>query len=292
MALVLAIAGCGDGMSGADEAHDCVPYTASSSSDSLADDWSEPNEEDVHPGLLSTPTGDFGGGYFTVDLRTSAPAVPAMFIRASTDESGTITGGSALGTSDEQTRSLAFLAFPGVDYTIRTTPFVEGDLDEYPWDYDIDWTFHGRMDCYEPNDVMGEAAAIPKAEPIEAFAITGYQRNYINNDDNPFDWYRFTTEDTAILRAELVQSPADITLWFRIFDESGNVVTTSDTLESAGERGSPGVLFHSETTGALAPGNYYLQVEFTSSVAVIDDDQPIPDHWDTPYRFVVTSEPM
>lgn len=270
-----------------EEPHECVEYMPSQVPGGLVSTWDEPGDVDIFPAELTTPPDDLGGGIFTVSLSTEGPAIPALSITADGDESGVILGGSSAQTNNEQLWTGSFLGYPGVSYSLRAISFVEGD--EYPWGYSISWSFEGRMDCYEPNDVMADAKAIPKDLEIEAFAHGGHIKNFVaTGADQTYDWYKFSIFEPSKVRVAIVESPSDIRMGLRIF-ESGAVNLGINTVATDGSLSEPGVLFYVETMNILEPGTYFVETHHDMARPSVNKGEEIPDYWSTPYKLEVTT---
>lgn len=263
---------------------ECTSYTPTQVSDAFADNWSEVNETDTFSGLLATPS-DPGGGFWQVTLSTGSPATPSVNVFGSDTEAGGVTAGAA--SVDGQTASASFLAYPDQAYTVTTTERTNAPTNEYPWDYNLSYSFQSRVDCYEPNDVIGDAKWIPKEETIEAFAIAGFGDNNAVVNAAKSDWYRFAISGPD-LKIELERSPSDIRMTMTLF-KPGNVVAPMDFIvTSPGGDNQTGRLFYLENVRALEPGTYYLQIIHDFAKRNIDHNDAIPDHWNTQYQFIVT----
>lgn len=71
--------------------------------------------------------------------------------------------------------------------------------------------------------------------------------------------------------------------------EADNTTAPMDFVETtAGGTNNTGRLFYLVNERDLEPGTYYLQVHHDFATRVVNQDTPIPDHWNTTYRFIVT----
>lgn len=274
------------------ELNDCTPYQVGDFSDSRLGTWDEVNEIDKYPGLLPA-VADAGGGYYTVLLTNDSGIVPGLTIRVSGDTTGVILNGSAAGTDNTEARKVSFLAHPGISYDVDVeyTSYVNVN---HPVNYTIEWTFTGKMDCYEANDYIGEAKSIPKNQTIEAYAITGYTKNSnISGDPQTFDYYKVVVFEPAKLKMELQQVPSTVNLNVKIFTPDGTQIIADRELISGGAIPDDGSKYSSTTNRVLNPGTYIISVEVGGSrktkINYFVNNETIPDHWETPYKFKVTT---
>lgn len=270
------------------ELNECFPYMPSSVSSSETYNWSEPNEEDTFYGLLQTPS-DPGGGYWNISVSTDGPAVPFLIVSTDVDEPGAIISGSSLGTTSEQNRRAKFTAYPNVSYSLKVEPFVEGNTEEYPWEYNISYDFVSVVDCYEPNDGFDQAKYVPKGQQIDAYALAGHiNDNLPTGANHTQDWYKVTITSAEPLRAELLQCPPDIRMDIDIFDSDNSAVGATFNLTSGGLNDN-GRLFYVESTQVLDPGTYYLKFRTENAIRKVNHDDPLPLHWGTPYSFMIST---
>lgn len=271
------------------ENHDCMPYNAEGSNVAVGDEWELPNETDTYPSFVPA-TGQPGGGIYTVTLSNGSGVVPALKVKSSNDNSGAISSGTAAGTDNETVRTTSFIAHPGVSYDVdaQYSSFVISD--NPPITYNLSWSFSGRMDCYEPNDVVSEAKRIPKNQTIEAFALTGYVNNsVIVNEAQNNDYYSVQLESSAKLKVDLLQVPTSVNLNVKILrlDESAIGVTYE---EVSGEITADGAIYNTLTDSVLPSGIYLIRIYIGGErTTVINDGESAPDHWGTPYTFKVSA---
>lgn len=263
---------------GASPMSDCEPYEGTQAGTTIDDSWPMVNESRV---LSITAPDDPGGGIIRIALRSSdADTVPGIKVTGGGDTSGAIVGGTAAGTDETDTKYVAFAAAPGVTYTLDTQS--SGPSDRYPIDFSLDWQFTSFVDCWEPNDSVGEAARIVLGEPVNAYAHAGYRSNGLTA--SPFvDWYEVTLDAPGTLSAELTTLPAGHRVRIRVYDDP-------DAPPVAGDgQSAPGEAFRVET-GELKAGSYYVVVEAADSEAQTQADaQPDPESWSTPYTLEVTA---
>lgn len=267
------------------EAHECTPYDAETFSGSLTDNWSEPNEKDVYPGLLPAVS-DPAGGYYVVTVTTEESTT---WIDISTPGGVTIIGGSN-GTTDDNVRKVAFSAEPGISYDVSVNPFMNAPTPNFPETYTIDWEYHGIMDCYEYNNTFEQAKFIPKNETIEAFANRNNEGSSIN--ENHMDFYKIVLAEPAKIQVELEQSPSDNFIDIRLYRQDQEGLPASYTYTS-GDWAQDGGLYIMTTNSVLEPGIYYAKTSAYwpggTSVQLDQEGETIPDIWLTPYKFKVTA---
>jgi|GEM_PF-2018453 len=271
------------------EIDDCSQYIPSSPSGSQPDTWDEVNETDMHTGLLPG-VGDVGGGIYTVTLSNDSGIVPGLKVASVNDTAGAISSGTAVGTSNETERKVSFLAYPGVAYNIEAH-YSSYIVSPNPVvNYDINWSFSGKMDCYEPNDIISESKRIPKNQIIEAYALTGYINNsVIANEAQNNDYYKVQLETAKKLKVELLQVPSSVNLSVKILRMDESQVGTSYE-EISGVVSEDGAIYNTTTDSVLPAGNYIVRIYIGGTrTTVINDEEATPEHWNMPYKFKVTA---
>jgi len=272
------------------ELNECTPYEPDNFTNSISGTWSEPNEEDVYPGLLPAST-DPAGGYYIVTVE-SEESTTWIDIRIAGDAAAIINGSN--GTSDNTTRKVAIAAHPGISYDVAVSPFFNGS--NFPEDYTISWEYVGIMDCYEPNNDFDEAKFIPKNETIEAFANRGNEGYGIQEEHQ--DYYKVVLTEPSKIQVELLQSPSDHFISMRMFtyDEStgssSGVLSDVTLISGNANSAESGSLYMRTSVYVLEPGTYYFRMQtFLSSTVRVNFDggESLPDVWLTPYKFKVTT---
>ena len=189
--------------------------------------------------------------------------------------------GLRLKAGNRNTRHDVFEVAPGQSYHVLVTQFIKAKEELYPLAYAGAWTFHSRVDCYEPNNTVDEAKIIPFNKMIEAYGIAGYKKYYIRNrDPETLDWYRFELTENTNVSIELLQVASNQQMNMRLLNNDRKVV-----FSVSAKKGE--LLSHK--AGMLTPGTYYLEMHPIpdSRKANLLLGQSIPDHFDTPYRFMV-----
>lgn len=272
------------------EINECTPYEPDNFTNSISGTWSEPNEEDVYPGLLPAST-DPAGGYYIVTVE-SEESTPWIDIRIAGDAAAIINGSN--GTTNNTTRKVAIAAHPGISYDVAVSPFFNGS--NFPEDYTISWEYVGIMDCYEPNNDFDEAKFIPKNETIEAFANRGNEGYGIQEEHQ--DYYKVVLTEPSKIQVELLQSPSDHFISIAMFTynessgSSSGVLSDISLISGNANSAESGSLYMRTSVYVLEPGTYYFRMQtFLSSTVRVNFDggESLPDVWLTPYKFKVTT---
>lgn len=271
-----------------EEKNECITYTPTEASNTIAGTWNEPNDTDDYIGAITIP-GDVGGGYVKIVLSQSNTKLrPALFVDNDFDQGGAIIGGSSEQTNNELIREAYFSVHPGESYSIRAYPFFNADTEDYPVDYTINWEFISKVDCFEPNDELAEAKKILLGETIEAYAISGYIDYFIaSNSPNTYDWYKVVLEEAATIEVEVLDMPNDLTIAMRFFEGSGSVIPFDNEWLTAETDNNNGRLSKITSSAVLPPGTYYIEVHagFVESRRARTDLQPIPEHFNKTYKI-------
>lgn len=272
------------------ELNECTPYEPDNFTNSISGTWSEPNEEDVYPGLLPAST-DPAGGYYIVTVE-SEESTTWIDIRIAGDAAAIINGSN--GTTNNTTRKVAIAAHPGISYDVAVSPFFNGS--NFPEDYTISWEYVGIMDCYEPNNDFDEAKFIPKNETIEAFANRGNEGYGIQEEHQ--DYYKVVLTEPSKIQVELLQSPSDHFISIAMFTynessgSSSGVLSDISLISGNANSAESGSLYMRTSVYVLEPGTYYFRMQtFLSSTVRVNFDggESLPDVWLTPYKFKVTT---
>tara|TARA_R110002051_G_scaffold325766_1_gene430973 strand:- start:64 stop:1317 length:1254 start_codon:yes stop_codon:yes gene_type:complete len=271
------------------ELDECMPYEPMNTEDSINEYWDAINETDMYPGLLPAVTSP-GGGYYTVTLSNDSGVVPGMKVTSSNDTSGAIANSTAAATNDENTRTTSFLVHPEVSYDIAAhySSFTPASISPTP--YKINWNFTDIVDCYEPNNELSEAKSIPKDEIIEAYAITGFiNNNVVFGEPQSYDYYSVQLRQPAKIKVEFLEVPSSINLNLKIFTTNGEQIVT-EYEEISGTVSEDGAIYKIQTSSIREEGTYLVRVSIGGSrTTVVNHDQEIPEHWNTPYKFKVTA---
>jgi hypothetical protein len=154
-----------------------------------------------------TVPADPGGGSVTVSLKANAGIRPLLGVQVLP-----LVGGSIFTEATEPARNLAppllemvFEVAPGRSYQLTLRAAAAAGGVTFPQSYTANWSFTSRVDCYEPNDTLATAKAIPMENPILASFITGYRdSNSIPALSVPtLDFYRFELHAPTTVRITL-----------------------------------------------------------------------------------------
>lgn len=271
------------------EFDDCTPYQPENNEGNINEFWDAINETDVYTELLPAITGP-GGGYYTVVLTNDSGVVPGLKVTSSNDTLGAIANSTAAETNDENTRTTSFLAYPGISYDIAAhySSFVPASTS--PTSYEINWNYTDIVDCYEPNNELSQAKSVPKNEIIEAYALTGHINNSVTyGEPQSYDYYSTQLREPAKIKVELLEVPSSVNLNVKIFTTDGQQLIT-DYEEVSGVVSEDGAIYNTQTSSILQEGTYIIRVTIGGSrPTVVNDDQDIPDHWNSPYTFKITT---
>ncbi len=274
------------------ELNECEPYEPETFTMAKKEDWLEAGEEDHFPALLPAST-DPAGGYYVVTLEGDPLRLvkPWLEIKASGEDHVIINGTSA-GSDAPFTRKVAFSAHPGISYDVMARAYVDDINASLPANYEIKWEYHGIMDCYEPNNNFDQAKFIPKNEAIEAFANKNNEGYGVQEEEE--DYFKIVLFQPAKLKAELLQSPSDDFINLNFYRDGGAEITT-DLTPVAGNptNRENGSLYQKISRNTLDAGIYYVRATTFMNggkKADLNNGDPLPDSWTTPYRFIVTAE--
>ena len=274
------------------ELDDCVTYEPTVAENTFTSTWTVANERDTFFNEIQIPAGDFGGGYVSVAVESfDDDLIPWLTVQPDiTLPAGAIFSGSAATTNNEQIEQGFFSVHPGIEYGIEVLPFFNAA--EYPQTYEVRWEFFSRPDCFEPNDTQAEAKKVLLNNINEAYMIAGHINPGVGAlDDNTYDWYKVELTSAAVLKSELLQSPTDMTISMSVFDDQGSAFVMNHVVTQAGGDFDNGSLSYVESNSELPAGTYFISIhgDFLADGRKSDMDDPLPDHFNTTYRFQVTT---
>jgi hypothetical protein len=240
------------------------------------------NPVNIHE--LTVPN-DPWGGILTVEV-SSEVANTEVEIAIDGQEGLVVEDGPADGTK------VAFESAPSQTFNIRALLDSPAG-NEFPISYLVTWGFSVKPDCYEPNDTSDEAAMIMVGEEVEAYLLqsrgsVAHEPVELNELDEPVevdehaDWYRFTLANPSALTVDIFQVPSDVTTRFSLHNATPIAIPGAAWLQPDGETSGSLVL------PQLQAGDYFLSVtadEFDVGSESSTNDDPLPDHFTTPYRF-------
>ena len=258
--------------------HDCEPYESEPIETEDPGAWTAPNT--VIQKSISIPD-DGGGGYVTYRAYAHKGAEPA-FVVTHGEEGGVITGGSSAGTSSPHTRVGGFAVAPGETYDVWISDFFNCTDYEPECRVDFTWTYHPRMDCYEPNDTRDAARRVPTDALVQAWMIGGHLGNYYVADPLE-DWYAFTLDEAADVTLALTLGPGDARMWYQVFNEDDAVVF--------GNSGSFLGEYPIASSGVLQAGRYDVLVGAVGTSGSWSQEAPMADAFRHRYTMRIDTVP-
>lgn len=274
--------------------HDCTPYLPTEAGTTVNSSWSIPGEQDDYQIIIPD---DPGGGYVIASITSAAPSEPMMRIIPPSGVGVVTDVATTSGGPSPHTLTVAFEVDADTTFDVEIIEDVNAPLPQHPVPYTWTWTFYSQMDCYEPNDGAPstwpipsvDAREIPLDQELSAYAIAGHQSNSIPNDaDNSYDWYELTVNVPTNLWFAATKIPDDQRFRMRLYPDTGPPAVASGTSTSAGEEISFGPV-------TVPAGTWYLEVhpfDNGEEDARLSEGDPLPDHFVTPYHFVVSTEPI
>ena len=268
--------------------NNCVPYQPTEAGQSFQGTWDEAFELDEYS--FTVPS-DPGGGYVVVRVGTEAPSRPHMRI-IPPSKLGVVAQSAPTfpGGLSPQALEVAFEVAP--DTTFDLEIFEDAVSSVFPVSYTWGWTFVSRVDCFEQNnalpsdwpDPIAASATVPLDEVQEAYSLGGHQTFGISGSEpQNFDWYNFTLDEPADIWMATLGVPSDQVIRVRLFDSEAGVI--ADGVPELAET----IVVGPES---LEPGTYYLdihpEVRGLGNVA-LSEGEPLPDHFETPYQFIVST---
>lgn len=266
------------GDEGFDECSDYIPVPVANG---VGGPWED--QSSVGSAAFSA-SGDPGGGYFRVTATCEEPVTVRLVVRVPGD-TGALFSESNLGTASPQSITAAFEVPPGGGYIAEARQADATSAEDYPIGWNLSWTLNSVVDCYEPNQRSVYAKRLPlNIDNVTAFMLGGYRSNGLEARDFD-DWYKLVVNEPSRIEVTLAQSPDDIRMRLRLWG------LRNVQLASAGA-GAPGELF--VLTYEAQPGTYFLSAEAAAigdgAVNPIFDE--LPDHFATPYRMNIRTQPL
>jgi hypothetical protein len=265
---------------GFDECRDYIPTPAGGSSSGL---WQMP--DDLGSAVF-TASGDPGGGYMTITASSGDAdlIIPRLVVRSPSD-TGAIFSASSLGTDTRDSVATSFEVPPGGGYIAEAIQNNSANADDYPVNWTLTMTFKSVVDCYEPNQSSTQAKRLPlNINGVTAFMLGGYRSNGLDSKDYD-DWYKLIISEPSRLTIDLSQSPNDIRMRLRLWG-------LNDRQLAIAGGSAPGDL--ATLTYDAQPGTYFLSAEAAAlgNGVINTATQALPDHFATPYRLDVRTEPL
>ncbi len=268
---------------------ECVPYEPTKAGEVISNTWEKQFERDEYD---FTVPADPGGGYVIARIETRAPSRPQMRIIPPSGQGVVAQVAPSFPGPSPEVLEVAFEVDADTTFHVEIFEDAVSQPADFPVPYKWGWTFISRVDCYEPNDgrpsewpaPRAGAKAIPLDEELEAFGLAGHL-NYVIAafDPHGFDWYSFKLAEPTQVWLATLEVPADQSIRIRLFDGGGGVML--DKVPPAGETGVIGPTL-------LKPGTYYLDLHPEvrgAGYVVLSEGGSLPDHFQRPYRFIVST---
>ncbi len=276
--------------------HECVMYEPSVDvGGDLSGEWSTSGEAGQVVEIVTAPA-DPGGGYVTVRLQSTESMRPQLFAEVVPEASSSIVLSGQTTTDpainpDPTVVEAVFEVAPSRSYQLTLRGLnAAGASITYPQAFTASWSFTSRVDCYEPNDTIETAKAIPMENPISATFIAGFRdSNSIPATSAPtLDFYRFELHAPSAVRITLSDVADEVRPRLVVYDEGGGQVGSGALAPAAGENAVY------ESAGALPAGWYRVRVDvglspsdFRRSSLTSNTDTEIPPHFLQDYTLVV-----
>jgi hypothetical protein len=271
--------------------HDCVLYDPTVAGAVIDSNWGTPTEIDNYQ-IVVPP--DLGGGYVVARIAATAQVEPEMSIThpstvGQITQSGTNTNGPSPFVLE-----VVFEVYGGETYDVELREDVQAPLAAHPVVYQWSWSFVSRVDCYEHNDGSPgtwpdptvTARQIPLNQELAAYSLAGHLSYSIPQDaPHTWDWYEINIGVPTTLWFGTTQVPSDQRIRLRLFD-AGGFVEVNGATPNFGETIVVG-------PALVDPGTYYLEIHPENhgpTNATLSEGGTIPDHFNTPYHFVVATE--
>ncbi|REJ86161.1 MAG: hypothetical protein DWQ36_21885 [Acidobacteria bacterium] len=274
--------------------HDCIPYTPTEAGTTINSNWAVPGEQDDYQIVIPD---DPGGGYVIASVSTSAPSEPMMRIIPPSGQGVVTDIATTTNGPSPHTLTVAFEVDADTTFDVEIIEDTVAPIDQHPVAYTWTWTFVSQVDCYEPNDGSPsswpdpsfDAREIPLDQELTAYAIAGHQASSIPNDaDHSWDWYELTLGAPTDLWLATTKIPDDQRLRMRLYPSDGPPAIASGTSSVAGDEISFGPV-------TVPAGTWYLEIhpiDNGEEDARLSEGESLPDHFITPYRWVVSTAPI
>ncbi len=276
--------------------HECVMYEPTPTVPvDISGQWETSGEAGQVLETIIVPA-DPGGGYVTVRLHSTASMRPQLFAEVLPAASGGINLSGQTATDpainpDPTLVDAVFEVAPSRSYLLTLRGLnAAGASITYPQDFTASWSFVSRVDCYEPNDSLETAKAIPMENPITASFIAGFRdSNSIPATSPPtLDFYRFELHAPSAVRITLSDVADEVRPRLIVYDEGGAQIGSTALAPAAGENAVY------ESAGALPAGWYRVRTDvalspssFRRSSIISNTDTAIPPHFLQDYTLVV-----
>ena len=267
--------------------NNCVPYEPSQAGQSFQGTWEAAFERDNYS--FTVPS-DPGGGYVIARIGTDPPSSPSMRIIPPSKLGVVAQAAPSIPGPSPQSLEVAFEVAP--DTTFDLEIFENAVSSVFPVTYTWGWTFVSRVDCFEQNNALpsdwpapiAASKTVPLNQIQEAYSLAGHQTfNISGSEPQNFDWYKFTLDQPTDVWLATLSVPADQSLRVRLFNSEG--LDIADGVPQLGE-----TIVVGPTT--LEAGTYYLDIhpeDRGEGNVTLSEGGSLPPHFDTPYRFIVST---
>jgi len=271
--------------------HDCVPYDPTVAGAVIDSSWGSPTEIDNYQ-IVVPP--DLGGGYVVARIAATAQVEPGMSIMHPSTVGQITQPGTNTNGPSPFVLEVVFEVYGGETYDVKLREDVQAPLAAHPVAYQWSWSFVSRVDCYEHNDgsagtwpdPVATARQIPFNQELAAYSLAGHLSYSIPSDaPHSWDWYEINIGAPTTLWFGTTQVPSDQRIRLRLFNAGGTVEVNGATPDF-GETIVVG-------PALVDPGTYFLEIhpeDHGPTTATLSEGGTIPDHFNTPYHFVVATE--
>jgi hypothetical protein len=239
----------------------------------------EANEIKEYQRLITIPT-SADPGY--VKLVITNQRAPLSVKVTSADNHQQVILNGPFGTQNiSNTITAYFSVQPGTAYDVTLLPREVDNSQTRK--YQMSWKFVEMLDRYEPNDSRSQAASVVFNKIIQAYAIDGYHHNPTANRQI-HDWFKVEIREPKRIKAQITEAPSNLRLETSLYDEFGVSIPVMADLDLS--RG----LHRVTSIHPLKPGTYFIGIYPVSSASkgVFAEQQVVPQHFNRPYRFVLS----
>jgi len=274
--------------------HECVMYEPSEAGGDIGGTWSASGAAGDVLRTITTPD-DPGGGFVTVRVVSVAGIRPQLDVRVIPEVPATASifneSTSPTLNPDPTLLEMVFEVAPERSYQLRIRAASADSSVSFPSDFVATWSFTSRVDCYEPNDTLATAKAIPMENPITASHIAGFRdSNSLQATSEPtLDFYRFELHTSTAVRITLSDVVATVRPRLTLYNAAGTTVGSAASAPAAGQNA---VL----ASGTLPAGWYRVRVDIGQSPSTFSreahtsrSNETIPPHFQQDYTLVVES---
>jgi hypothetical protein len=271
--------------------HECVAYEPSTGvGGDLSGSWTASGGAGDVLRDITVPA-DPGGGYVTVRLQSAEGIRPLLGVEVLPLATGSIftEATDPVLNPDPTLLEMVFEVAPGRAYQLRLRAASAASGIVFPQPYTASWSYASRVDCYEPNDTLATAKAIPLENPISASFIAGYRdgNSILATSEPTLDFYRFELHTPSAVRITLSDAATTVRPRLTLVDATGSTVGSAALAPAAGQNA---VL----TSGTLAAGWYRVRVDtgmspsaFSREAHVSRSNEDVPPHFLQAYALIV-----